>query len=159
MLPKNMSNEIKYRLASLEDVDQLVRLRILMQSERSGSEFPADYPEILKNYFLQSLANGSYLGAVAEYDSELVSTNGLIIFPKPPKFHNVTGYQGYITNVFTLANWRCRGIAGKAMAFLIDEARKRKVEGMILSSSPQGASVYRGLGFKESTQPYFELSL
>ena len=154
-----MSLEIKYRMANSADVDQLVQLRVLMQSERSGREAPANYSETLLNYFRQALIDESYIGAVAEYSSVLISVNGLMIIPKPPKIDAVTGYLGYVTNVFTLPDWRCRGIATTAMALLIEQSRKRKVEGMILSSSVKGASIYRSLGFKEATQQYFELRL
>jgi predicted GNAT family acetyltransferase len=83
----------------------------------------------------------------------------MVVFPKPPKFHDATGFQGYITNVFTSPEWRCRGIAGALVKILVEEARKLNIDGIHLSSSPRGQSVYRGVGFKEATQQYFELRL
>lgn len=154
-----MSLNLKNRLAKLEDIEELVRLRIMMQSERSGQVPPSNYPEVLRNYFHQSLTEKTYLSAVAEHNGKLIAANGLAIFSKPPKFGDTMGYQGYVTNVFTQADWRGRGVASELMKLLISEARTLGIEGMLLSAAPDGLKMYQSLGFKESKQPYLELKL
>jgi GNAT superfamily N-acetyltransferase len=149
-----------YRIAVLADVPELVRLRVLMQSEvHEASEPPPGFAAISEAYFRRALAEGSYLSVVAESEGRLVAANGLVVYRKPPSFEGLGGYLGYIGNVFTEKSWRGRGLGTELMRRLVEAARATGVEKLHLCATEDGNGVYRRVGFKPSKYEYLEMSL
>src|SRR4051794_12273002 len=109
------------RLAIPSDIPQLVELRILMQKDVHGSRYPApgaEYARRVADYFAAGLAEGSYVGAVAELAGRLVAANGLVIYRKPPSVNGGSGSLGYVSNVYTRPEARRLGLATKLMELL-----------------------------------------
>ena len=77
-----MSAQVMYRIATVDDVEQLVHLRTLMQCELNNLDPLKDFVEFKKAtraYFLESIKNGSYACGVAEISGLIVSTSGVIL--------------------------------------------------------------------------------
>lgn len=140
-----------YRSALLTDIPQLVKLRALMQCEVNAfdpSEVTTDFISSTEEYFLNSLNNQSYYSAVAEFEGSLVAANGLVIYQRPPSLIGPSGLVGYVTNVYTLPEFRGRGIAGELMKILIQFAKNANVAKLHLGATKAGKSVYERVGFK-----------
>lgn len=149
-----------FRLATTSDLDQLVELRLLMQKEvNSPEQIASDYAQSLRNYFDSNLSNGSYLSAVAEVDSQLVSANGLVIYSKPPSVNGGTGRMGYISNVYTRPEWRGHGFAHSLIKVLIEHARSNHIDKLHLGTTELGKGVYERAGFTTPRFPHLELKL
>lgn len=140
-----------YRSAILKDIPQLVKLRKLMQCEVNifdPSEVTTEFVAAIEEYFLKSLNDQSYYSAVAEVDGNLIAANGLVIYKKPPSITGPSGLVGYVTNVYTLPEFRGRGIAGELMKILIQFAKNANVAKLHLGATKAGRSVYERVGFK-----------
>ncbi len=138
----------RLRSATLDDLEALVELRILMQSDaHSGKQPPPGYAEVVRKYFARTLSDGSSLTAVAEVEGRIVSTVTAIVYEKPPAFNGLNGRSGYISNVYTLPEHRGRGIATEVMRFIVEHTRREKVDKLHLTSTELGKGVYERVGF------------
>lgn len=154
--------EIIFRGANINDVPQLVELRFLMISEDIGPNQNQRTPEFEKqvwNYFSQSLSNKTYFGAVADCKGQLVSTSGLVLYQKPPAFKGTTGVVAYLTNVYTIPEFRNRGLASELMKLLIDHAKLSGATKIHLGTTSDGRKLYEKFGFKDVAVPAMELRL
>lgn len=154
--------KIIYRDAVFSDLKQLVALRVLMQTEVNSAkapQIPANFVPSCDEYFSKSMTDSSYYSAVAELDGRLVSTNGLVIYQKPPALGSMGGLVGYVTNVFTLPEHRGKGIAGNLMKLLIQFAKNNKVAKLHLGTTSSGKHVYEKAGFKPVVFEALELRL
>lgn len=152
----------KIRLAKNEDIDQLTKLRSLMQqevNEISESKVTDEYLNTVKQYFKESLANKSYVSSVAVVDGKIVAAAGVVFYQKPPSLPSGTGLVGYVTNVYTLPEFRKQGLASKLIELLVSEAKKRKVTKLHLGSTDDGKTIYERLGFKAVRFSALELNL
>ncbi|MFL5812074.1 MAG: GNAT family N-acetyltransferase [Bdellovibrionia bacterium] len=150
------------RIATLGDLPQLVELRILMQKEvnaSSADRVDPSFPAALEKYFIQAMGNGSYVSAVAEMDGKLVSTNGLIIYHKPPSITGGDGRVGYVSNVYTLPEWRGRGIASELMKLIVSFAKESRLDKLHLGATDSGIGVYERVGFRAPRFPQLEMKL
>ena len=155
-------SKLIFRQAILSDVPQLVRLRILMQTEVNSADIkniPKNFEAIATQYFSESLKDQSYYSAVAECDGSLVSANGLVIYKKPPSFPGVSGIVGYVTNVYTMPEYRKKGISGELMKLLVEYAKAANVSGLHLGATESGKSIYENVGFRPPRHEALELKL
>jgi GNAT superfamily N-acetyltransferase len=136
--------DIIFRSATQKDIAQLVRLRILMLCETNGLTQNPSTPEfevIVQSSFSESLQNQNYFGAVAELKGQIVSTNGVVLYRKPPTFKGPSGLVGYVTNVYTLPEFRKRGIASQLMQGLIAHAKQAGALKIHLGTTDDGKNL------------------
>ncbi len=152
--------KIIFRAATIKDVPELVNLRILAILESNGidqNQRTPGFEKIVQDYFNESLLNQTYFGAVAELDSRLISNNGLVLYRKPPSFEGTTGLVGYVTNVYTMPEFRNMGIASELMKLLVDYAKNAGATKIHLGTTDDGRKLYEKHGFKDLTIPGMEL--
>lgn len=144
---------IHYRSASIPDIQKIIPLRVLMQkevNEVTGHDRDHEYEILLHEYFHKSLENGSYYAPIAELDGKVIAAGGVVFYEKPPSITSFKGLVGYVTNVYTLPEYRGQGIAFKLTDMIIQEARSRKAVKLHLGSTKLSHGVYLKAGFKVS---------
>ena len=147
-----MNTEIRKAEATEEDIELLTSLRMQMRAEREDVPPPEDmtlFRNQVKEYFASSLAKGSFISFLVFADGKPAACSGLCIERHPPSYSDPEGYFGYITNMFTLKEFRGKGLA----RLLLDEIRKEAVRcrcrKLMLNASSMGKPVYEKYGFKE----------
>ncbi|HET7296102.1 MAG TPA: GNAT family N-acetyltransferase [Gemmatimonadales bacterium] len=116
--------------------------------------------EASRAYFTGALADGRYVGWVAERrepPGEVVAGAGLQLrelLPRPDTERErlVRGPQGLILNVFTERAWRRRGIAAALMRELMRWCRDNGIESLVLHASDEGRPLYEKLGFAPTNE-------
>lgn len=147
-----MNNDVQFRIANLNDVDQLVELRILMQLEVNGfskNQVTDEYKNQVKEYFLKTIPNKNYFSIVAEVKTKIIGTAGVCFYEKPPSISGGTGLVGYVTNVYTNVDCRGKGIGTQMMFELNKLATTNKADKLHLGTTEAGLSIYKAVGFKE----------
>ena len=143
---------MEIRLAVIEDAELLGKLRIEMRKERETHEAPADADAFLQaniDYFRTALADGSYIGAIACADGEIAATGGICLHNHPPSYAVPNGRTACLLNMYTLPGFRGRGAAGKILAFLTEQARRKACCKIYLNASDMGKPIYQKAGFKD----------
>jgi GNAT superfamily N-acetyltransferase len=151
---------ITIRPATTADIDTLTRLRVdFMREMKSMGDFDENvFVEATRRYFEEKLPTGEYAAWVAEADGEIVGTSGAVFWQRPPTPKNMTGRDAYILNVYTLPEWRRKGIAGRLMQAVLDEAKAVGVGRVWLRATKDGEPLYRKLGFEPIEPDAMELN-
>jgi GNAT superfamily N-acetyltransferase len=147
--------EITYRKATADDLEALARLRYTMQAERQA-DHPSD-PETWNTYlaayrdaFVDQMTHGGFEAWLAEDGSTAVSCVIMLWWRTPPIFDQLVRRRGMVSSVYTLPEYRRRGISRQLMLMLIAQAQELKIRRLVLWASEMGRPLYEGLGFEPS---------
>lgn len=99
------------------------------------------------------LADGRYLGWIAEENGHAVAGAGLLLLDWPAHVLDPEGEtRGYLLNVYVEPTHRRRGLAKALTRACMDECARRGIAVVALHASEAGRPVYEGLGFKASNE-------
>ena len=140
---------MNYRLAIKEDIPLLIELR-KRQLIDEGQNPDVNMDQELVKFFNNHFADNTLVEWVAEEDGKIVGTAAILLFEFPPAFTNPSGIKGYITNMFTVPEYRGQGLASELLKKVLDEARSRSVKNILLAASDMGKPVYKKVGFEEA---------
>ena len=144
---------IQYRRAQLNDIEELVKLRIqfLYEAEKIEKEKSSHLlQKSLTNYFTIHLKNEEFIAWFAVEDSVIIGTSGVCFSVVPPSFGNITGGEAYIMNMYTLPEARKKGVGTKLLEKIIEDVAERKINKVRLITTEIGKSLYLKTGFKEN---------
>ena len=136
-----------YRKATEKDIDSIVEMRINLLIEEAAT-IPTDIRAELKEYFSIEI-NKTIVVMLAEEKDKIVATSSVIFQKYPPSFSNKEGMRAYITNVYTMPEYRRQGISTKLLDKLIEEVKKRGILYVWLWATEQGNYLYKKYGFEE----------
>lgn len=132
-------------------VSDFVDLRIALFRELGEISETDDIAELsvsTEEYFTANIGN-SLLSWGIKDDERIISIASLNLFSRIPYLENLTGKEGYILNIYTMPNYRKKGMAGKLVNSIIDYAVKNEIKKLWLNSSDQGKSLYLDYGFEQ----------
>ena len=152
--------KIKIRKVKVSDLPQMTSARIDYLSEMQGER-----PDILKKelqqslqvFFEQAMREGSFFALLAEYEGAVVSYGGMILKKIPGDFKLHSYLEGDILNMYTLQEYRRKGISSMILEDLLSEAKTMGVSKVALHCSKDGEPLYRKYGFTDPIYPYLEL--
>jgi GNAT superfamily N-acetyltransferase len=150
------------RRASLDDLEPLVELRLALLQEvgnlRESSDI-AILSEATRNYLIQKLPTGKFIAWVAEAESRLVASSGVVMFERPPVKGNFSGLEAFVMNIYTLPAWRRQGIATRLLQETVQFVfGKTEVKRIWLHATEEGQQLYEQLGFVTTELPELELT-
>jgi GNAT superfamily N-acetyltransferase len=147
--------EITYRKASADDMEALARLRWAMQVERQ-KDYPSDpktwetYLAAYRDAFADQISHGGFDAWLAEENGQAISCVILLWWRTPPVFDQLVRRRGMVSSVYTLTEYRRRGISRRLMLLLIARAKELQIRRLVLWASEMGRPLYEGLGFEPS---------
>ncbi|MDL2301663.1 GNAT family N-acetyltransferase [Lachnospiraceae bacterium OttesenSCG-928-D06] len=139
-----------YKKASLIDLDELIKSRILVL--RAANQLEEDADLILAEaesymYYRESLANKEHVAYLVYHEGKLVATGGISFYRVMPTYHNPSGRKAYIMNMYTDPKYRRQGIASTVLKLLIKIAKEREVTYITLEATEAGRELYEKNGF------------
>jgi GNAT superfamily N-acetyltransferase len=140
----------KIRLATLDDVETLVSLRLVFLKEVGSLSSEVDCRELgeaIRHYFVRKMPTGEFLAWVAESEGRIVATSGLTLFERPPNGANIAGLEAYLSNMYTVPDWRGRGVGTALVTAVIDHVKGTRARRIWLHATEQGRPVYEKAGF------------
>lgn len=149
------------RKASESDIPSLIEMRILYLTEdhgQLGAELEGRIRRQLPGYFDAKLGKELF-AFIAEDNGNAVGCCLLLVTEKPanPRFPN--GLSGTVLNVYTRPEYRRQGIAGGLMGLLIAQARELGLDLIELKATPDGARLYKTLGFEQDFSRYTDMKM
>jgi GNAT superfamily N-acetyltransferase len=139
------------RRATVDDVEELVRLRHAMQGEMEhGYEVasPDDIIDQMRDYFAKQLSGFHFAAFFAEAAGKVIGTGGVVVFDVPPSPSNPGGAEGYVMNMYTEPEWRGKGVAHAIVDALVKHAYGEGARRMWLRTTDDGERVYERFGFR-----------
>lgn len=159
-----MSNYILYRKADSDDIEILAELRVEMLCENKDYEtnyekrLKAELYKNTKQYIKNGFEDGSFISwAAMNTHSKIVAISGLTLYTLPPNEWCPNGRTAYISSLYTLPEYRGKGIARHLIAINIEEAKKNDCQRILLNTTDMGKSLYEQFGFEmsETAMAYF----
>ena len=142
---------IEYRPAQLTDAEELARLRVEFLLEAHGMSGDAEKETLYASnleYFRRTLGH-EFAAWLAVDEGEIIGTSGVSVYEHPPNQGAPTGKIAYIANMFTLPQHRGRGVATRLFALVVEEAKSRGCEKVMLNATIMGYPIYKKYGFAD----------
>ena len=159
---------ITFDIATKDDIDELIRLRIAYMIDDFGSvtdEEKAGMEKQLPDYFERKL--GTELVAFVARDEDrsvsgtgkIVSVAYLHIIEMPANSILLSGLFGDVLSVYTEPEYRGKGLCTQLMKNLIEYGQKRGLGRIDLKATDEGYPIYEKVGFKETGHRYRDMKL
>jgi ribosomal protein S18 acetylase RimI-like enzyme len=142
------------RIATGEDVEELVRLRGVLFSELAlGGGTAEDWAERCAAVLAEWLPRDDMRIVVIDAPDGLASCGVGVVDQRLPAPYNPGGRVGHIFGVVTDPAYRNRGYGRAVMADLLRWFDGRGLVRVDLNASPDGQGLYRSLGFGAHPDP------
>jgi len=149
---------ITFHKATLDEISILVDYRIRFAIELTGEQ-PEDKIEALKiqmkNFFSKAIAENTCISFIAKCDDNVAGIGSVHFREMPGNFKNPSGKWGYIMNMYTLPEYRRKGVCKGILNALVEEGKKNGITAFELHATKNGELVYKQNGFKIHDEPTY----
>ena len=156
-----MNSDIVYDTAGVNDISELVRLRIAYMIDDFGSISDKErqcMEEQLPGYFERKLGK-ELIAFVARAEERLVAAAYLLIIEKPANPFLLNGFDSEVLSVYTEPEYRKKGICSQLMQNMIEYAKTNDICRIDLVATKEGYPVYKKLGFEDRVQKYLDMRM
>ena len=108
-----------------------------------------EFKRLTREYFQKHLEDHTILSFIALDNGKIVSSCILCIFQTLPTPGCLSGKAGLLLNVYTLEEYRRKGLAYNLLSRLIEEAKGFGLGKIHLDYTDDGYHLYKKLGFEE----------
>lgn len=145
-----MLERFEYKRATMEDIEELVRTRIIVlraANKLSDDEDMSVVEEESYAYYRSALETGEHIAYLVYDNGKFIGAGGVSFYQVMPTYHNPTGKKAYIMNMYTASEYRRRGIAFHTLDLLVKDARKQGISQITLEATEMGRPLYERYGF------------
>jgi ribosomal protein S18 acetylase RimI-like enzyme len=146
-------DEVAIRLATAGDIPQLISLRRQFTYENDGGEERPDYEAECRSFLESAISTGRWRVWLACAGSQIVSHLFVALIDKVPRPTRDSRRIAYLTNAYTLPEYRNRGIGGRLLTAAQEDAASKFVELMLVWPSDESIGFYREHGFESERDP------
>ena len=142
--------EIIYKKATLEDIDELTQTRIEVLRAANQLTDDTDMSEVKRQsfeYYQKALGDDSHIAYLIYDGNRFVGAGGVSFFQVMPTYHNPSGNKAYIMNMYTVPEYRRKGIAYKTLDLLVNDVLNRGITSIALEATDMGRPLYEKYGF------------
>lgn len=137
---------IYYKKLTEKEVDKFIELRINQLREEGATE-DMDLVPALKDYYARHLTDGTFVSWLAMDGEKIVGTSGMSFVEKPPYFGCPSGKIGLLSSMYTLDDYRRKGIARELLSRVMQEAKEYGCGTVQITASDMGVLLYTDFGF------------
>jgi ribosomal protein S18 acetylase RimI-like enzyme len=151
-MEKLTENDIIFRKLNKNDKELFVNLRIQFLMDCFDVINESEKIQIKNNlnlYFDEHINKNDFIGMIAVYNGNIVSTAYLIILDYPANPNLISGKAGTLLNVYTFPEYRRKGIVKKLLEEIIKEAKLIGINSIDLKATEDGYNLYKKIGFKD----------
>ncbi len=141
--------EIVFRKLIKDDLDIFIEMRI-NQLQEEGAEPILDLKPQLYEYYTKHLKDGTFVSWLAVDDIKIVGTSGMSFVEKPPYYSNPYSKIGLLSSMYTLKEYRRKGIAKELLHRVVNEAKDYGCGVVQITASDMGVLLYTDYGFKKN---------
>ncbi len=147
---------ISYKKATVEDITTLVENRILFALELSGEQNDRAIQSLriqMIHYFTKATKDNTCISVISKCDDVVSGIGSVHLREMPGNFKNPCGKWGYIMNMYTIPEFRRKGICKGILNLLVEEGRKIGISAFELHATKEGEPVYQKNGFDHHNEP------
>lgn len=149
---------MEIRLAEIKDINQLIKMRwdFTLEDDLTGKIQDTSYNQFFDEchtFLLNVISGNNWFIWLAENNGKIVSHIYIELVQKVPRPGRVTRPFAFMTNVYTIEEYRGKGIGSKLLMTVnkwIDEMNYKFV---IVWPSESGINFYKKNGYNECKEP------
>ncbi|MEH7121897.1 GNAT family N-acetyltransferase [Bacillus sp. JJ1773] len=146
------------RLAESKDIDQLIRMRWDFTIEHNPSnkfnESDLEKFKIECRNFLENAINSEqWFIWIAEEEGRIISHIYIELIQKVPRPGRITRPFAFMTNVYTVSDYRNKGISSQLLTTINEWAKNEQYEFIIVWPSDDSINYYRKNGYSHCKEP------
>ena len=141
-----MSMNITYRKLAGSDLMTFIEMRITQLREEGATEDLNLVPALM-DYYHRHMADGTFVSWLALDGEKIIGTSGISFVEKPPYFGCPSGRIGLLSSMYTIPEYRRKGIAKQLLKRVVDEARAYGCGAVQITASDMGVLLYSDFGF------------
>ena len=107
-----------------EDIETIARMRVQMLDEVTEDPLPWQLEGSVRRFVWKHMQDRTCLGVVAEEDGKVIADAVIYLFETMPDEVNVRGLTAMLYNVYTLPEYRGRGIMAQMLPEVIRLAKE-----------------------------------
>ncbi|CDQ40581.1 MULTISPECIES: GNAT family N-acetyltransferase [Virgibacillus] len=142
---------MKVRLAEVEDIKQLIKMRwdFTVEYDKSKGDSSFRAFEMECHSFLEKalINNDQWFIWIAEVNEEIVSHIYIELIDKVPRPGRITYPFAYMTNVYTIPKYRNKGIGSKLLQVVNKWSKKNNFEFIMVWPSEDSNHFYQKNGY------------
>ena len=145
-----MKENYEYKKATIEDINELVRTRIIVLRAVNKLSDDVDMSVVEKEsyeYYKRALETGEHITYLVYDNGTFIGAGGVSFYQVMPTYHNPTGKKAYIMNMYTAPEYRRKDIAIHTLDLLVKDAREQGASQITLEATEMGRSLYEKYGF------------
>ena len=145
-----MAKNYEYKKATIADIDELIRTRIIVLRTANKLSNDVDLSLVEKEsyeYYKSALETGEHIAYLVYDNGSFIGAGGVSFYQVMPTYHNPTGKKAYIMNMYTASEYRRQGIAFHTLDLLVKDIRKQGVSQIALEATEMGRLLYEKYGF------------
>ena len=145
-----MKENYEYKKATIEDINELVRTRIIVLCAVNKLSDDVDMSVVEKEsyeYYKRALETGEHITYLVYDNGTFIGAGGVSFYRVMPTYHNPTGKKAYIMNMYTAPEYRRKGIAIHTLDLLVKDAREQGASQITLEATEMGRPLYEKYGF------------
>ncbi|MFS0864737.1 GNAT family N-acetyltransferase [Fredinandcohnia sp. 179-A 10B2 NHS] len=147
---------MQIRLAEVKDVKQLTQMRwdftVEFDEEKGKASFD-EFENKLQTFLENALSGDQWFVWVAEEEHRIVSHIFIELIQKVPRPGRTTYPFAYMTNVYTIPEYRNKGVGGKLLASVNNWIKENNYEFVMVWPSDEAVDFYKKNGYVHSTEP------
>ena len=140
---------IKYRRLREADLDTFIQMRIA-QLREEGTMSSEDLAAPLLSYYQKHMRDETFASWLALDDENIIATSGISFIERPPTYSCPNGKIGILSSMYTLEEYRRKGIAAALLDKIMLEAKNYGCGTVQITGSDMGILLYRAYGFKKN---------
>lgn len=139
-----------YKRATLEDIEELVRARIIVLRAANKLSDDVDMSFVEQEsyaYYKRALETEEHIAYLVYDNGTFIGAGGVSFYQIMPTYHNPSGKKAYIMNMYTAPEYRRRRIAFHTLDLLVKAAKEQGVSSIALEATEMGRPLYAKYGF------------
>ena len=129
------------------DIETIAHMRVQMLSEVTGAPTPWQLEGSVRRFVWKHMQDNTCLGVVAEDEGRVIADAVIYLFETMPDEVNVRGLTAMLYNVYTLPEYRGRGIMAQMLPEVIRLAREAGAVELQMTAEKKAIPLYERMGF------------
>ena len=130
-----------------QDVEIIARMRVQMLDEVTDDPLPWQLEGSVRRFVWKHMQDRTCLGVVAEDEGRVIADAVIYLFETMPDEVNVRGLTAMLYNVYTLPEYRGRGIMAQMLPEVIRLAREAGAVELKMTAEKKAIPLYERMGF------------
>ncbi|MEC1375818.1 GNAT family N-acetyltransferase [Heyndrickxia oleronia] len=149
---------MEIRLAEEKDIDQLIKMRwdFTIEEDYENKIQPSafeDFKQECRTFLEKYLDGDQWFIWIAEDEGIIVSHIYIEIIQKVPRPGRITKPFAYMTNVYTVKEYRNKGIGSRLLSRINEWVKENNYEFVIVWPSDDSVNFYQKNGYVQCTEP------